>query len=134
MSARQARWQEFLEEYDFEWKHKSGRHNQVADALSRKEVEEFMAAITTIETDLVDRIRDKSVLDAEYQKLVLQVKEGVVRRYWLENDLLYAKGDRLYVPINGGLRQELLQETYDPQWAGHPGRQHMLALLSHSYY
>ncbi|XP_059437724.1 uncharacterized protein LOC132170646 [Corylus avellana] len=37
LSAKQARWQEFLQEYDFVWVHKPGKHNQVADALSRKE-------------------------------------------------------------------------------------------------
>ena len=40
LSPKQARWQEFLQEYDFVWKHKPGRHNQVAHALtlSRKKV------------------------------------------------------------------------------------------------
>ena len=37
LSPKQARWQEFLAEYDFMWEHKPGKHNQVADALSRKE-------------------------------------------------------------------------------------------------
>lgn len=50
LSPRQARWQEFLEEYDFEWQHKPGRHNQVADALSRKEIADYVAAISNIET------------------------------------------------------------------------------------
>lgn len=134
LSPRQARWQEYLEEYDFEWKHKPGRHNQVADALSRKEVQEYVAAITQVESNLADRIRENAKADAEYQRLVKQVEEGTVRRYWLDDGLLHAKGDRLYVPILGGLRQELLRETHDPQWAGHPGRHRMLALLSRSYY
>jgi hypothetical protein len=38
LSQRQARWQEFLAKYDFVWKHKPRSHNQVADALSRREV------------------------------------------------------------------------------------------------
>ena len=48
-----------------------------------------------------------------YQKLQQQVKEGFLRRYWLDNDLLYAKGGRLYVPSCGGLRRELLRERHD---------------------
>ncbi|GMP83983.1 hypothetical protein CsSME_00037698 [Camellia sinensis var. sinensis] len=40
---------------------------------------------------------------------------------------------RLYVPIVGGLRLELLRETHDPQWAGHLEQQGMMALLSCSY-
>ncbi|RVX13375.1 Transposon Ty3-I Gag-Pol polyprotein [Vitis vinifera] len=55
------------------------------------------------------------------QALKQQVKEGVIMRYWLEGDLLMAKGGRWYVPT-GGLRKELLRETHDAKWAGHPDR------------
>jgi hypothetical protein len=36
LNARQARWMEFLCEFDFEIKHVKGKENKVADALSRK--------------------------------------------------------------------------------------------------
>jgi hypothetical protein len=61
------------------------------------------------------------------------VKQGVVRRYWLEDGVLYAKGHRLYVPA-GSIRCELLRESHDSQWAEHPGGERMLALMSRSYY
>ena len=38
LSPKQARWQELLQKYDFVWEHKLGKHNQVANALSRKQV------------------------------------------------------------------------------------------------
>lgn len=38
LSPKQARWQEFLAEFDFDWVHRPGRENAVADALSRKTV------------------------------------------------------------------------------------------------
>lgn len=56
-------------------KHKPGRHNQVTDALSRKVVEEYVAVISTIESNLLDRARENVVGDATYQKLVQQVKD-----------------------------------------------------------
>lgn len=34
----------------------------------------------------------------------------------------------------GGLRKELLWETYDTKWAGHLGKERTLALLSKPYY
>lgn len=34
LTPKQARWQEFLDEFDFEWVHRPGRHNAVADALT----------------------------------------------------------------------------------------------------
>lgn len=67
-------------------------------------------------------------------KLVRDVKEGVIRRYWVEDGLLHAKGARLYVPKGGNLRRQLLKETHDTRWAGHPGRERMKALLSRHYY
>ena len=36
LSPKQARWQDFLAEFDMVWEYKPGRTNQVADALSRK--------------------------------------------------------------------------------------------------
>ena len=44
-----------------------------------------------------------------------------------------AKGGRWYVPA-GGLRKDLLRETHDSKWAGHPGEERTLALLARSYY
>ncbi|KAK4388149.1 Transposon Ty3-I Gag-Pol polyprotein [Sesamum angolense] len=88
MSPKQAHWQEFLGEFDFEcW----------------------------------------------FLKLVEQVKSGLIRKYWLDSGLLYAKGGWVFVPM-GTLRRRLMRETYDPQWAGHPGIDRMIALLARRYY
>ena len=70
LSPKQARWQELLQEYDFVWEQKPGKHNQVADALSRKQVQEYVAVLTRVESDFVERIKKSSKLDATYQKLV----------------------------------------------------------------
>nr|TKR74271.1 hypothetical protein D5086_0000296720 [Populus alba] len=110
---RQARWQEFLAEYDFTWEHKPGQHNQVADALSRREVLASLIAKDHVEFDMLDRLRQAAMEDAAYVKIVNLVQEGTVRRYCLDNGLLYAKGDRVYVPT-GKLRKHLLTETHDP--------------------
>ncbi|KAL0291701.1 UNVERIFIED_CONTAM: hypothetical protein Scaly_2624900 [Sesamum calycinum] len=56
LSPKQAHWQEFLGEFDFEWVHRPGKHNDVAEALSRKQVEEYVAAWTVVESDFLDQI------------------------------------------------------------------------------
>ena len=38
LTVKQARWREFLADFDFVWVHKPDRHNQVADALSRRKL------------------------------------------------------------------------------------------------
>jgi hypothetical protein len=108
-------------------------HNQVANVLSRKQVDVVVAKLSRVEIDFLDRIRELSKNDTAYLKLADLVKEGVVRRYWLEDDLLYAKVRQLYVPA-GPIRRELLRESHDSQWARHPGRERMFALMSRSYY
>ncbi|GJY53363.1 putative nucleotidyltransferase, ribonuclease H [Tanacetum coccineum] len=56
------------------------------------------------------------------------------RRFWLKGDMLFTKGDRLYVPKWGDLRRVILKECHDSKWAGHPGIKRMLALVEGTYY
>ena len=113
LSPKQARWQKLLQEYDFVWEHKPSKHNQVVDALSCKQVKEYVVALTRVESNFVERIKESSKLDATYKKLVQDVTTGLVRHYWLKDGLLYARGGKLFIP-NGKIRKELLKETHDP--------------------
>ena len=131
--AKQARWQEFLANFDFMWVHKLGRHNQVEDALSRKEVASYVGSLGLVVADFKERVRHEALQDKTYQKLVEQVKSGTTRRYWLKNELLYFTGGKLYVP-SSKLRRELLKETRDTKWDGYPGEERTLALLAWSFH
>ena len=133
LSAKQARWQEFLADFNFDWLHRLGKHNVVADTLSRKEVIAYIAALSEVVSDFNERIQQLAESDASYEKLRQQVREGLNRRYWIQDNLLMAKGGRLYVPV-GQLRKELLRETHDTKWAGHPEEERTQALLARSYY
>ncbi|CAI9756163.1 unnamed protein product [Fraxinus pennsylvanica] len=109
-----------------------GKQNQVADPLIRKSVEAYVSALMIVESDFLDKIKQWAEKDVAYTKLLQEIKDGVVRRCWIEDGLIYAKISRLYVLSGGGLRQIVLKETHDPLWAGHPGIERMLALLSKS--
>ncbi|KAK4397585.1 RNA-directed DNA polymerase [Sesamum angolense] len=98
----------------------------VKQAHCRKLVEKYVAALTVIESDFLDQIRESSKTDAGYLNLMEHVKSSMIRKYWLDSGLLYAKGGRVFVPI-GSLRRHLLRETHDPQWAEHPRINRMLA-------
>ncbi|WMV08473.1 hypothetical protein MTR67_001858 [Solanum verrucosum] len=134
LSPNQERWQEFLAEYDFMWEHKPGKHNQVADALSRKEVFAAVYSISKLETDFIDRIRLCAANDSLYIEWMGQVQDGTMRWYWIEDDLLHFKGGRIVVPNGGGLRKDLMKEAHDTTWAGHLGVERMLALMSRVYF
>ena len=138
LSPRQARWQDFLAEFDMVLEYKPGRTNVVADALSRKA--ELAALLTWDDSvsqptsDLLEQVREASKSDPIAQQLITLVKEGKTRRFWLEDGLLRAAGDRLYIPRQDTLRRRLMHECHDTTWAGHPGQQRTLALLERAFY
>lgn len=74
LSPKLARWQQFLADYDFMWVHRPGRQNQVVDALSRKEVEAHVAALTTMTMDFLDRLRQQAKEDHSYCELCEKIK------------------------------------------------------------
>ena len=69
--------------------HKSGRHNQVANALCKKEVASYVGSLSLVVADFTERVRREAPQDLTDQKLGKQVKEGTIRRYLLENKLMY---------------------------------------------
>ena len=105
----------------------------MVDALSRKEVVAYIMTLSKVISYFNERIKQAAGLDAGYEKLRQQVRNGETRKYWLEGELLVFKGGRLYV-LMGGLRKELLKETHDAKWVGHPGEERTMTLLSKSYY
>lgn len=134
LSPKQSCWQELLAEFEFEWIHQPGRDNAIADALRQKQVDWYVNVMNNIVIDFRDKIKWQSLNDHVYTSLVTQVRKEKVRRYWLEDELLFAKGGGAYVSSGGGLRQQLLKETHDVPWAGHPEFERMRALLSCSFY
>ncbi|KAE8689123.1 hypothetical protein F3Y22_tig00110943pilonHSYRG00133 [Hibiscus syriacus] len=128
LSPKQACWQEFLAEFDFSLEYKPGKVNCVADGLRRR------YAIETVEGTLLERIKEGLPHDFVAERIIDGAKEGRTREFWLEGDLLYHRGHRLFVPRYGKLRKELMKECHDSKWVGHPGVDRTLALLSKQYY
>ncbi|GKD44333.1 hypothetical protein Tco_1268978 [Tanacetum coccineum] len=95
LSPKQARWQDFLAEFDYQLEYKLGKANVVADALSRKAK---FAAITEAQFFLQDRIKEGLEHDPLAKKIIVLAKDGKTQRFWLKEDMLFTKGDRLYVP------------------------------------
>ena len=90
--------------------YKPGRVNVVADALSRKA--EF-ASISQVTSPLLSKIKEGIKADPQTQSIIALIREGKTRRFWLDEDLFYTKGRRIYVPKWGNLRRELIKECHD---------------------
>lgn len=131
LSSKQARWQDFLAEFDYSMEYKPGKANVVADALSRKAE---LAAMSTVKGELLTRIKEGLQQDPLAIELVKAAREGKTKQFWVEDELLYTKGKRLYIPKWDNLRRELIKECHDTRWAGHPGQKRTMALVEILYY
>jgi hypothetical protein len=63
LNSRQARWMALLSEFDFEIKHIKGKENRVSNALSRSMKTIHLAAVSTCETDVKERVRNAQKTD-----------------------------------------------------------------------
>ncbi|KAK2981822.1 hypothetical protein RJ640_010339 [Escallonia rubra] len=68
------------------------------------------------------------------RQLFKLAESGQTQRFWVEDGLLYTKGQRAYVPKWNNLRKRIIRECHDTPWAGHPGQRRTDALVEASYY
>lgn len=146
---RQARWLMELANFDFKITHKPGKVMAKADALSRRadydKGENNNEDITllpdhhfrSVSIDLVtsdsiyQRIRNSSVERESYvQKCILAKDNG-----WLVNtDGLVLFNDKLYVPADKRIRDNVISIHHDSVMAGHLGRAKTLELVTRTYW
>ena len=53
----------------------------MADVLSRKEVKTFVASLSIVQSDFLERTRQQADADKNYGQLKKKVKDGPVRKY-----------------------------------------------------
>jgi hypothetical protein len=74
LNARQARWMGLLSEFDFEIKHIKGKENRVVDALNRSMKTIHLAAMSTYETDVKNRVKNAQETDPFIQTVTLYLQ------------------------------------------------------------
>jgi hypothetical protein len=160
LSRRQARWQEFMAQFDMRIIYIKGEDNTVADALSRLPNEDVE------KSDELSRLADNeehgtdkepwgawsarptaSVSVVEMDKSVLKgVREGYEKDEFCKKivnndcktlgitskDGLWYIGGRLLIPRNGDMREQLFRLAHDT--LGHFGGDKAYAALRNSYY
>ena len=147
LSKREARWLDFLAEFDMDIVLKPGKDN-IADAISRQIFADRPAELGVLEGQVSLDSDMLSLLKKGYQSdkymnhiiecLKSEVKSAYHSRYhWsASNQKLYLLDSptwRLCIPA-GKLRLHLLELCHDNISAGHPGRDKTYSLLSRVYY
>lgn len=136
LSRRQARWSEYMSQYDLDIHYIKGELNEAADALSRRTdtigSKQICAAILSIvaDSDVRARIVQGYALDPWCKQLSdrLGSLPGLTR----DDNGLFFVGNRLIIPRVDNLREELFHAAHDA--AGHFGADKSYALLRASYY
>ena len=139
LSRRQARWVEFMQEFDYELSYIKGKENVVADALSRKhkEVHQPSASIlkkllniTTLKLseNILEKLKDEYQNDEHFKNLYNTPKEPYLKK----NNKLYLE-KKLCIPT-GSIRLDILNDNHESLYGAHRGYKKTLAQLKRHFY
>ncbi|KAI3819492.1 hypothetical protein L1987_13331 [Smallanthus sonchifolius] len=136
LNIRQRRWMEVLSDYDYEICYHEGKANVVANALSRKEHEKpkrVRALRLDLQVSLTSQIKEAQ--ESSLKEANLE-KEGMIGRTELVkgNEDILRMNKRIWVPIYGNLRGEILEEAHKSKYTIHPGGDKMYKNLKPEYW
>lgn len=106
LNNRHVKWVEFLQAYTFHIKHKSGKLNQVANALSRRN-----SLLNTMQVKVsgFEILKEQYPEDPCFKQIWVECSKGHVDTYLLQEGYLF-KGNRLCIP-EGSLRENIITEN-----------------------
>ena len=138
LSRRQARWLEFLAEFDFEIVHRPGKSNVVADALSRLnniEVQDLGAVKKSIKREDLFKGLEQAYKKDNETKRILENLDAEKDFCVIQNKIYYTGKGRLqlYLPI-GEIRDLILNECHDSRYAGHLGMKKTEELVQRDFF
>ena len=129
LNSRHAKWVEFLQSFHFTIKHKSGKLNQGADALSRRHLLLFQLDACVLGFEHLKALYGD---DEDFGKLYEECRRHPKEDYLLQDGYLF-KGARLCVP-KCGTRELLIREVHGGFLAGHYGENKTSLMLKEHYY
>ena len=118
LSDKQMRWENFLSQFHFHIAHIPGKHNTVADALSRRP----MANVVSVayHNDLSSMV-DVYDMDPDFANVMSALSMGKTQDPYVLKDGFLLYGSRLCVTKD--LRAKVMLESHAPPYAGHRGIQ-----------
>jgi transposase InsO family protein len=117
LNRRHAKWVEFIESFPYVIKHKKGKENIIADALSRR-----YTLLTQLDCKIfgLDTIKTQYVNDADFKDVLLHCKDGKAWNKFIVNDGFVFRANKLCIPASS-VRLLLLQEAHGGGLMGHFG-------------
>ena len=132
LSDRHARWVEYLQDYTFVIRHKKGKDNVVADALSRRA---HLLTLVKVQVTRFESIKDSYSTCPDFGPIVQALEVGTShehRDYLRTEGYLFFK-NRLCVPRTS-LQDQLTWECHSGGLAGHFGRDKTITAVEHQFY
>ena len=155
LNRQQAQWYLKLQNYDFMLKHILGKTNTKVDILSRKDQvntkednkdvqllkDKLWQQKMTAEIMMIKRrtmIEERDILkeikrNMTREKEVVQALKKENSITWEEDGVVYIE-ERVYIPNNKKIQEEILKENHDSVDIGYPGQHRILELLKRTYW
>ena len=135
LSKRQARWLDFIAEFNFDIVHKPGKSNVVADALSRLNTLDCGVTTSVQHGDKSWKNLSKEYKNDKTTNEMFSKIEAYPGFTILQNKLYYIGNSRmqLYIP-EGTYRDLVLRECHDARYAGHLGVKKAEELIQRDFY
>ncbi|XP_071678658.1 uncharacterized protein [Lolium perenne] len=117
LNRRHAKWVEFIESFPYVIKHKKGKDNIIADALSRRYT---MLSQLDFKIFGLETIKEQYLHDADFKDVLLNCNDGRTWNKFVLNDGFVFRANKLCIP-DGSVRLLLLQEAHGGGLMGHFG-------------
>ncbi|KAK1641612.1 hypothetical protein QYE76_059417, partial [Lolium multiflorum] len=117
LNRRHAKWVEFIESFPYVIKHKKGKDNVIADALSRRYT---MLSQLDFKIFGLETIKEQYLHDADFKDVLLNCKDGRTWNKFVFNDGFVFRANKLCIP-DSSVRLLLLQEAHGGGLMGHFG-------------
>ncbi|XP_029126278.1 uncharacterized protein LOC109793894 [Cajanus cajan] len=129
LNKRHAKWVEFLEQFPYVIKHKRGKGNIVADALSRRHI-----LLSTLETKLLgfESLKEMYASDETFGEIYAACEKLSQYGYFKHNGFLF-KENKLCVPTCS-IRELLVSESHGGGLMGHFGIKKTLEILQEHFF
>ncbi|XP_071726824.1 uncharacterized protein [Rutidosis leptorrhynchoides] len=136
LNNRQRRGLDLVKDYDCEILYHPGKANVVADALSRKSSHllKVTSLAIVVTPQILDRIRVAQGEALAPENVKKERIKGQVDEFTVDSRGLRLRYGRIWVPLQRGVRDELLESAHKSRYSIHPGATKMYKDLKRDYW